>query len=83
MIEFNLNQSVEVQLTERGRNILQENHDKLYFAFDNKYPYRPPVEDENGWSKWQLWCLMREFGDHVHIGFDPPFKTTIRLLDKE
>jgi hypothetical protein len=69
MIEFNINHSVQVRLTERGRAILRAGN------------IDAPEEDADGWSRWQMWCLMEALGEHVHIGANPPFETTIRLPD--
>jgi hypothetical protein len=44
--------------------------------------YVPPVEDSQGWSKWQLWVLMQELGIHVKLGFETPFEPLIRVAYK-
>ena len=38
------------------------------------------VEDKKGWSRWQLWCLMAEFGDHLYHGCVPPFDPDIKII---
>jgi hypothetical protein len=45
--------------------------------------YRPPEEDAEGWSKWQLWSLMSLFGPCMHMGCDVPFETDMRLANPE
>ena len=39
----------------------------MYFGEKVNHPnppaYRPPDEDKDGWSRWQLWVLMETFGD--------------------
>lgn len=77
---FNLNESVRVQLTGRGRQIHRRRFEQLREAFPRMdLPYTPPKEDAGGWSEWQLWVLMETFGEHVSIGADPPFETTIDI----
>lgn len=77
---FNINQHVSVQLTDKGCRIHREEYDKLMAFYGREiFPYRPPVEDANGWSKWQMWTLIEAFGSHIGMGFDPPFNTEIRI----
>lgn len=86
-IPFNVNYEVRVKLTDVGRAAHRKNHDKL-FAFaktrlgaeDDAWKYRAPEEDTEGWSKWQLWVLMKEFGPHITMGMTPPFETAIELI---
>lgn len=77
--DFNVNHYVRVKLTDRGRQILRENHQRLFGARASEFAHREPVEDAEGWSKWQLWSLMHELGYHCRMGFDPPFETTIKI----
>lgn len=81
LMRFNVNDHVKVRLTERGRTLLRKNHDKLFAPVPPaaRMEFFLPEEDAEGWSEWQLWCLMQEFGPHMHMGFDPPFETTIEL----
>lgn len=65
--EFNISENVWVRLTDRGRQALKDRHNAL------------PTEDADGWSKWQLWCLMEAFGDRVYLGCEMDFETVIRL----
>lgn len=78
-IEFNINQYVRVRLTETGHKIHKEDYDRIYRNYKkNPYPYNPPKEDEDGWSRWQLWTLMELFGSSIHIGInEAPFETNI------
>ncbi len=79
---FNINHYVWVRLTDRGRAILAEQHDELSARLAYAHPYTPVTEDENGWSKWQLWSLMHELGgDHCRMGPTTPFETEIRFTD--
>lgn len=82
MKPFNINNYVMVKLTPQGRYL----HRKAHHEFMASLPripdltYTPPAEDEEGWSKWQLWHLMETFGPHISMGAEPPFETEIRIL---
>ena len=76
MIEFNLNDTVWVQLTKIG---LAEHKKQYKDLYGNVFNYEPPRTDEDGWSKWQLWQLMNAFGETMKIGLRSPLATTIRL----
>lgn len=80
MIEFNINNYVQIKLTDTGRAILEENHDRLHNLVKGNIPYKLPKEDADGWSKWQLWRVMEEFGPDIYHGNTPPFETTIRIM---
>ena len=75
-IEFNINDWVEVKLTRYGQDIhyddFQQHFEKL------GWKYSPPLQDSEGWSKWQFWSFMQLFGPYISL-VDPPF-TNIRLI---
>jgi hypothetical protein len=80
---FNLNDFVWVRLTDVGRAVIKED-DKRWAqripSYGGSLPRVQKEEAENdGWSRWQLWSLMQQFGSEVHLGCVPPFETTIRL----
>ncbi len=75
-LEFNVNNYVWVKLTADGRRWHRDWHGRHY---GDILPYHPPEEDADGWSKWQLWSLMQDFGEGIHLGGRVPFETTIRL----
>ena len=76
-LRFNINNCVRVRLNDQGRQIHRDNHERYATP---KYPYQPPSEDADGWSKWQLWSLMSEFGSHISLGRMPPFETEIEIM---
>ncbi len=80
-MKFNINNYVRVKLTDRGRENHRKNHDELFAGWSEKPEYRPPVEDAEGWSKWQMWSLMADFGPHISIGMNPPFETEIEIIE--
>lgn len=80
-MKFNLNHFVRVQLSPVGREILRRNYDDLNcLARGSLAPYKPPKEDDNGWSTWQLWHLMGTFGEHIKFGRNIPFASEIEIL---
>jgi hypothetical protein len=81
-MEFNLNETVKVKLNDHGRSILRENHDRFigtHHVPEKMVKYTPPKEDENGYSSWQFWHLMKEFGQHMGLCEEPPFCLTITI----
>ena len=60
------------------------NHDSLVALLPSNVavPYIPPKEDADGWSEWQLWVLMQEFGSAISMEMRPPFETNIQILDR-
>lgn len=73
LVPFNINDSVRVRLTVDGHKALRINYRELYRGtnWERLNPYRSPKEDADGWSRWQLWCLMQELGPHTHMGGRP------------
>ena len=76
---FNINEYVSVRLTDFGRKRHKEDFDQWTSAAGLTLQYHPPAEDEDGWSKWQLWVLMQLFGSVISMGCEQPFETTIRI----
>lgn len=81
---FNINDMVRVRLTERGRKIHRDEFEKYKTAYPSVpgfQTYSPPKEDADGWSEWQMWCLMELFGPHIFITAEPPFHSTIEICE--
>lgn len=74
MLKININDKVRVRLTEYGRQCLAENYAKL--SMDSGAPLSMPNKkpDADGWTEWQLWHLMQEFGQHIAMGLPVPFE---------
>ena len=85
-MRFNINEIVRVQLTEEGRRIHRQNHDAFMAsiprAAQERMTYTPPKEDADGWSEWQMWHLMQEFGVWMRMGLKEPFSLTIEIPEK-
>lgn len=79
-MKFNVNNYVRVKLTEQGRALHAADHAMFWSKAKRNVPYRPPVEDDEGWSKWPLWSLMEAFGPHLSLGSVVPFDTEIELI---
>lgn len=82
-VVFNLNDWVKVKLNEQGRKLLYQNYVSLWQGRKPPYAFSLPKEDEEGWSKWQLWSLMGHFGPHVQLGMQAPFDTQMVLITDE
>ena len=83
-MKFNLNDVVRVRLTPKGRAIHAANHAMMCAEWGGKkIPYVHPVEDSDGWSEWQAWELMREFGSHLYAGANLPFAAEIEIKEKQ
>ena len=82
-MDFNINDTVLVRLTPKGRAMHARNHASLCARIMAlpKLAYKPPTEDANGWSEWQMWRLMEEFAEHCGNGMLPCFEqNTIRIV---
>ena len=80
-MKFNMNDKVKVKLTEHGRKVHREEHEKLFAGQKYSHVYSPPEEDSDGYSTWQMWQLMSSFGEWIYMGCAIPFDTNI-LVEK-
>lgn len=81
-MKFNINNTVRVKLTERGRQLITQNHKALLGkTLAKEYPRI--IKETDGWSDWALWSLMTEFGQHIHMGGPLLFETEIEIPEKE
>ena len=81
-MKFNINDTVKVRLTDIGRDELRAQYEDLQMHATSLLPYQPPVEDENGYSTWQLWVLMQKFGDLMCNGGDLYFEPEIEIAEQ-
>lgn len=81
MIKININKNVLVKVTPLGHKIYKENFEKFWSQFNDRPDFLPIREDDDGYSRWQLWHLMKEFGNHLKMGFDLPIETEIILIE--
>ena len=80
MKKFNINSDVKVKLTAKGKEIYKKQHQEIFDRFPDLE--KEIKEDEQGYSNWQLWTLMQEFGPHIHLGSENCFETNILIEDK-
>lgn len=81
IIAFNINHTVRVKLTNAGRAFHAMQHAMFNMKTGRDIRYTPPAEDAEGWSKWQLYDLMHEFGEQTYLGNNElPFETDIQLV---
>lgn len=79
-VAFNINETVLVRLNDHGREIVRESDAKWSELYPRLRGHSTlPEEDADGWSKWQLWHLMKTFGPHMFAGAPNPFDITIRI----
>jgi hypothetical protein len=65
---INLNESIKVKLTDLGKDIYYHRFDAVNKAA-GKEICKPcyPKEDEDGYTKFQLWCFMALYGEHMSM----------------
>lgn len=79
-MKFNVNEYVMVKLTEIGKAELRKQNDELRAVVKSLRPYSEPEEDDQGYTKYQLWDLMSTFGHLMVMGCEPPFETDIIVV---
>lgn len=62
-MRLNLNETVKVKLTERGKEIYRQYFSPLPDGFEQP----EPRINEDGFTKLQLWMFMEMFGEHMSI----------------
>ena len=66
LIRINLNDWVKVKLTDWGKEIYYHQWDgKNQIAGKEIFKPKFPREDENGYTKFQLWHFMELYGEHM------------------
>lgn len=65
---MNINDKVLVRLTPIGHALLAANHAKLFEGARRVPEFVPPRTRPDGWTEFQLWVLMAEFGPHCYNG---------------
>lgn len=80
-IKININAYVKVKLTKYGIEELERQHNELKKQFPNLKEFTPPETEGDGYSKFQLWALMRDLGHMLILGSDTlPFHTNILII---
>ena len=74
-MKVNINEYVKVKLTEEGFAILHQQHKDFWESVGKSgRPYIEPKVDAEGYSEFQFWNLMSEFGSHMRLGRLSPFE---------
>ena len=68
MKAFNLNYTIKVKLTDKGKDIYYHQYDWLNRELGKELlkPRYPDV-DEDGFTKFQLWHFMEIYGPHISL----------------
>ena len=84
-MKFNINDNVRVKLTDFGRSVHKQNSVDTWNECGQHWPYTyyAPKEDAEGWSVWQLWVLMKEFGKCQVMCGPSCFNTEIEIVEEE
>ena len=73
-VGMNINDKVRVRPAAHGGAILRENYENLWRDTPRAAPvFTLPNEDKDGYSEWQLWDLIKQFGQHLWNGCRIPF----------
>jgi len=79
LVNFNVNDHVHVKLTREGIKELRKQHKELRETFPKLHEFNIPRTDEEGYTRYQLWELMRTFGHIMFNGSNVPFETEIKF----
>jgi len=84
-MNFNLNNYVQIKLTEKGKQVLQQKIDSD-LAILNRYGIDTSTYDrsepEDGYWKFQLWEVMQIFGPYMKQGLENVIEMDIILEEK-
>lgn len=83
MKKFNINYEVRVKLTQVGIDELERQHNELYEHLPKSIDreFKKPSVDDDGYSKFQMWCLISSLGHLCRMGLEQPFETEILIED--
>ena len=86
MKKFNVNNTIKVKLTDLGYQLLLDIYNKwslgLSFHEDRDIEYFRDMADEDGYSSFQMWQFIRDFGPVTDMGAKSHYETNI-LIDIE
>ena len=85
MLEFNINNYVEFELTEYGAKILNDRNEWYEQAYPNIKVFQNNSNHAEGQTmKMQLWDVVDTFGDRAGLGMETFCKNaTIRMSEKD
>lgn len=80
-IPINLNEKVKVKLTKLGKEVYQKQYDDMneILVGMGARPLEPTdlASDKEGYVEFQLWDLMKIFGEFMYLGAPPMFKSNL------
>lgn len=88
-VNFNINETIKVKLTDKGYQLLSDNHNRFVGKIPNfniltleDFKERA---DNKGYTKFQMWTFIEEFGAVTRMGMDEHYhmNIVIELKDKE
>jgi hypothetical protein len=83
MKTLNVNDTVLVKLKEKGYQMLADRHNKYLGVLPNwdfrNADYYKSKADKDGYTAFQLWSFMQDFGPYIRLGYDLPFETDIKI----
>jgi hypothetical protein len=85
--EFNLNNIIHVKLNEMGYKILAERHNSFVGRipkWETRTPeYYEEKADAEGYTKFQAWEFVQDFGEATRLGMMLPYDTNILINSKD
>ncbi|WP_160296014.1 hypothetical protein [Aliterella atlantica] len=84
---MHINDTVKVRLTQQGKQYLQDQHDMLFanLPLHRKPAFKLPTEDAEGYCKFQLWILFKDFSAYFNspqFFSELPFQAEIEIVDR-
>lgn len=82
---FNVNDTVKVKLTHYGRELYYHQYDRVNKSYGRiAIPPAYPKVDNDGYSSFQLWNLMKLYGSYLSVAGTVenntlPFETSILI----
>jgi len=82
-MKFNVNDTIKVRLNARGIAIMEKHHNELRLRIPAIKEFKAPAVDDHGYSSFQLWAFMQEFGPYMVLGLEVPFDSEIIIPEKK
>jgi hypothetical protein len=73
----NTNSFIKVKLKPAGVEILRKQHESIFYKDLERFPFKTPQVDNDGYTKFQMWVFMRTFGNFLVWGGEAPFETDV------
>ena len=83
-IRINLNEPIKVKLTNWGKEIYYHQYDKTnQIAGREICKPKFPKEDENGYTRFQLWCFIELYGEYMGMALPNVIEPLEIVYEKE